>query len=50
MIDTADIANYAEDNTPYSEGKKQWEWPNSYKRHESNGFKIVPWKIAWMLT
>ena len=21
MIDTADIANYAEDNTPYSEGK-----------------------------
>ena len=36
MIDNADIANYADDSTSYSAGKRQCELEkNNYKKHQS---------------
>ena len=37
MINTADIASYADDNTPYSVGKNQCKLEKkSYKMHQAN--------------
>ena len=37
MIDTIDIASYADDNTPYSVGKNQ-DLKKNCKRHQLNYF------------